>query len=268
MRILSTLLLLLLGTGIALAQPATVTTDIAYGDLPEQTLDLYQPADGASNAPVLVFFHGGGWTEGSKADIKAAAASLAAAGMIVAVPNYRLYPQAVFPQFVEDCAAAVGHVWQMLNAMGGRHALFIGGHSAGAFNAGMLAADEGYLAAAGVPAGAVAGYVLLSGPYNMSGSLPASYAAIFPAATRASADANAFIDGTEPPMLLMTVKADDVVNPLLTRQLAATVNAMGGRVTVATYPGSDHIATFRGLSEPGSPMRKDLAAFVAEVAGQ
>ena len=267
MRRLLTLVLVLAGTACAFAEPAMVTTDVPYGDLPRQKLDIYVPARDVGDAPVLVFFYGGGWERGAKADLRETAQSLAAGGMIVAAPDYRLYPQAVFPQFVEDCALAVARVRQMVGAMGGHHALFIGGHSAGAFNAAMLAADERYLAAAGVQAEAVAGYVLLSGPYEMRGSLPRPFDAIFPAAIRDRASASPFIDGGEPPLLLMTADADNVVDSVWAYRLADTAKAKGGRVTVAIAEGSsDHLATFRGLSDPTSAVRADLAAFIAAAA--
>lgn len=268
MRGLLAVLLLLAGAVAAMAQPALTIADVPYGGLQPQRLDLYLPAGQAGDAPVLVFFHGGGWQEGSRKDIRATAESLTAAGLIVAVPDYRLYPQAAFPQFVEDCAAAVAHVRWMLGRLGGRHPLFIGGHSAGAFNAAMLAADKHYLAEAGVPADAVAGYVLLSGPYAMAGPVPAPYQRVFPAATRDRADADAFIDGSEPPLLLLTAAADTVVDAFFTRRLAETVTAKGGQATVVTIAGSDHLATFRGLGESGSAVRKSLAVFLAAAGGR
>ena len=268
MRHLLAVFLLLAGAACAVAEPALVIRDVPYGDLERQKLDLYLPAGQTGDAPVLVFFYGGSWQEGAKRDQRETAESLAAAGMIVAVPDYRLYPRVVFPAFVEDCAAAVAHVRWMLSQLGGRHPLFIGGHSAGAFNAAMLAADKHYLADAGVPADAVAGYVLLSGPYEMGGpNMPSPYREIFPAASGVGANVADFIDGKEPPMLLMTVEADTVVNPRDTDRLASAVMVHGGRTVVATYAGSDHIATFWGLSKPDSAVRKDLATFMIAVSG-
>ncbi len=270
MRSVLAAVLLIAGTAIGAAEPAALAiSDVPYGDQPEQKIDLYMPAGDASDAPVLVFFHGGGWTEGTRKDLTATAESLTVAGMIVAVPDYRLYPRAVFPEFVEDCAAAVAHVRWMLGQLGGRHRLFIGGHSAGAFNAAILAADKHFLADAGVPADAVAGYVLLSGPYEMSGPyMPKPFSEIFPAAIGRGAKVTDFIDGKEPPLLLMGVEADDVVNPRDTDRLASAVMVHGGRAVVATYTGSDHIATFRGLSHPDSAVRKDLASFITAVSGR
>ena len=268
MRHLLAAFALLAGAACALAEPAVVTTDIPYGDLDRQKLDLYVPAGVASDAPVLIFFHGGGWQEGTKKDIRETAMSLVATGMIVAAPDYRLYPQVVFPAFVEDCALAVARARALIAGIGGNHPIFIGGHSAGAFNAAMLAADKHYLADAGVPPDAVAGYVLLSGPYEMGGYVPAPYAPVFPPDIRDRANVTDFIDGKEPPLLLMTVETDDVVGPHSADRLARAVMVHGGRVIVATYQGSDHVATFWGLSKPESAVRKDLAVFMAAVTAQ
>ncbi len=270
MRYLLAAFLLVAGAVGALAEPSVLTIkDVPYGDLPRQKLDLYLPAGQTGDAPVLVFFYGGGWQEGARQGMKETAESLAAAGMIVATPDYRLYPQVVFPAFVEDCAAAVAHVRWMLGQLGGKHPLFIGGHSAGAFNSAMLAADKHYLADAGVPADAVAGYVLLSGPYEMGGpNMISPYREIFPAATGVRPYVADFIDGKEPPLLLMGVEADTVANPLDAIHLAGAVMKRGGRVVVATYQGSDHVATFRGLSHPDSAVRKDLAAFITAASGK
>jgi hypothetical protein len=134
----------------------------------------------------------------------------------------------------------------------------------------MLATDRRYFADDGVPADAVAGYVLLSGPYEMDWPhMPSPYSEIFPAATREGAHVAKFIDGREPPMLLMTVDADSVVGMRDVNHLADTVKAKGGRATLAVYKGSsDHLATFHGLSESGSAVRADLAAFIAVASGQ
>src|SRR4051794_30474584 len=70
-------------------------------------LDLYLPKDSQGFA-TLVWFHGGGLTGGNKdgaATVKTAR-SLAAAGLAVVVPNYRLSPQVKFPAYVQDAALA------------------------------------------------------------------------------------------------------------------------------------------------------------------
>jgi len=90
--------------------PALV--DAAYGDHPRQKLDLYTPIDGSGPAPVLLWVHGGGFLRGEKASadhpFNAHAGRWAARnGMIGAVMNYRLAPEATWPMGGEDVGAAI-----------------------------------------------------------------------------------------------------------------------------------------------------------------
>lgn len=248
----------------AAAQPITVAEGIPYGDLPRQQLDLYRPAALDDDTPVVVFFYGGGWQQGDRGDFRETGEALAASGLIVAVPDYRLYPDAVFPEFVEDSALAVAHVWRReRRADGSPRPVFVGGHSAGAFNAAMLALDESYLSDVGMPRGSLAGAFLLSGPYDYSGPLAPPYSAIFPSEKRAASSVADFVDDADPPILLLTGEADDDVDPNNTHGLAAAIEAGGGDVSVIVYPGEDdHLATLRGLADAGSVVRRDVEAFI------
>ena len=82
-----------------------VARDLAYGDDPRQRMDVYAPKGGGPY-PTLVFFYGGGWDSGSRDLYGWAAQALTAQGFVVALPDYRLVPQVVFPAFIEDAAAA------------------------------------------------------------------------------------------------------------------------------------------------------------------
>lgn len=69
-------------------------------------LDLYLP-EGEKCIGLLIFFHGGGLEEGAKEDHKGVYEELAAKGIAVASANYRMYPAAKYPQYIEDAAKAV-----------------------------------------------------------------------------------------------------------------------------------------------------------------
>jgi len=77
--------------------------DIQYGTDARQTLDLYVPV-GSAYRPVVMFWYGGMWTKGSKDWYRFVGAALASSGYVAILPGYRLYPQARFPQFIEDGA--------------------------------------------------------------------------------------------------------------------------------------------------------------------
>src|SRR5882724_3365318 len=113
-------------------QPYDVAEDIAYADGARRRLDVYRP-NNARQAPIIVFFYGGSWQIGSKETYLFLAATLAARGYVVVVPNYRVYPEVKFPEFLSDGAKAVR--WAKDNAAtygGDASQVFIMGHSAGA----------------------------------------------------------------------------------------------------------------------------------------
>lgn len=71
------------------AEPVVVTRDIAYGPLERNTADLYAPEGGATNRPVLLLVHGGGFVSGDKSVMGAIAADYAARGWVCVSINYR-----------------------------------------------------------------------------------------------------------------------------------------------------------------------------------
>jgi acetyl esterase/lipase len=114
---------------------------------------------------VVVFFYGGRWSSGAKAQYRFVAQALASKGLVAVIPDYRLYPHVRFPAFIEDGAGAVLGVparravrWR--SAMG-----FPDGHSAGACIAAMLALAEAYLNAERIPRRAIRGMIGLVSPY-------------------------------------------------------------------------------------------------------
>jgi len=243
-----------------------VIPGIPYGGHPRQRLDLYIP-DGADGAPVVVFFYGGRWQEGSREDYRFAAQALASRGYLVAVPDYRLHPEVVFPAFVEDGAAAVAWVHQRAAAYGGaRRRLVLAGHSAGAHIAALLALDGRYLEAAGPGRGIVAGFIGLAGPYDFLPLRAADLKAIFgPPAARPRSQPIRYVDDRAPPMLLAHGLSDRLVEPGNSRRLAGAVAAAGGRAELALYPGRGHVSLVASLAHPlqcYTPVLEDVARFI------
>ena len=125
--------------------------NVAYGADRRQAYDVYAPVNIAVDtdsglAPMLVFFYGGGWDSGSKNLYSWAGRALASLGYVVVVPDYRLVPQVRFPEFLEDSEAAVRHAMANAEAYGAdAQRLGLMGHSAGAYNAIMLALAPNYL---------------------------------------------------------------------------------------------------------------------------
>ena len=119
-----------------------VRQGIAYGPLPRQMLDVYLPPAACEKPAVALYFYGGGWRSGERGIYRFLGTALAARGITTVVADYRLFPQATFPDFMVDAARAYRWVTDHLNdgASGPRPVVLIG-HSAGAHIGALLALD-------------------------------------------------------------------------------------------------------------------------------
>ncbi len=240
---------------------------LAYGRHPRQRLDVYRPAAVAGPLPVVVFFYGGAWQSGAREDYLFVAATLARAGMVVAVPDYRVLPAACFPGFLEDCARAVAHARREAPHWGGDpERLFVIGHSAGAYNAAMLALDPRYLRAVGDSRDRLAGMVGLAGPYDFLPFLTDDIRAVFAAAADPrETQPVAQVDGGNPPLLLLHGGRDDTCYPRNSLALASRVRAAGGVAEAKLYRGLGHIgiiAAIAPLLRWRAPVLADVVAFI------
>ena len=244
-----------------------ITHNVAYGQDPRQKLDIYRP-DGNTKRPVIVFFYGGSWKTGSKNIYPFVAATLARHGAVVVVPDYRLYPQVRFPAFLTDCADATAWTFSHLDQIGGDpDRVFLMGHSAGAYNAVMLALNPQYLAAAGTSRDRLAGAIGLAGPYDFKPLQEPDVSAIFaPVGNDPSGQVITFADAHAPPLLLLAGTADRQVRPRNTMALAARLRAAGAPVQETLYPGVGHIGLVIAIApifQGKAPVLADVDAFVA-----
>lgn len=252
----------------------TVTRDVAYGTHPRQRMDIWRPADAAGPLPVVVFFYGGAWQKGARADYAFVAAPLAARGFVVVVPDYRLHPEAGFPAFMHDAAAAAAQVKRTAPAWGGDpRRVVLMGHSAGAHIATLLALDPRYLQAEGASPVDLAGVVGIAGPYDFLPILLPDIRAVFAAAadSRETQPASYALSGAAaaPPMLLIHGEQDTTVLPFNSKSLARRMREAGGQATAVIYPGVAHIGIVLGFSSllrGASPVLDDAAGFAAAVA--
>jgi acetyl esterase/lipase len=249
----------------------TRTKDQAYGAHPRQKLDVYAPAN-ARAAPVIVFWYGGSWNRGTRGEYRFVAEALTREGYVVVLPDYRLVPEARFPDFVDDAALAVAWVAANAERHGGDPArIFVMGHSAGAYNAIMTALDKRFLARAGAPPDAIKGAIGLSGPYDFlplrGRILTAAFGGFEPAA---ETQPTRFTREDAPPLLLVHGAADNLVSPREAQVLADATRTAGGRAELRVYPGVAHVDLLLGLSSRlrgESPLLADIAAFVGRAPG-
>lgn len=148
--------------------------DIDYATLPgvdpqRFSLDVYTTKT-LSKAPVVLFFHGGGWQRGDKAAVLQKPLALAPAGYVVVSANYRFRPDVSTADMAQDVATAAAWVHKSIAAYGGDpNRIFLMGHSAGAHLVSVVGTNESYLKASGLSFKQIKGVVALdTGPYNVA----------------------------------------------------------------------------------------------------
>jgi acetyl esterase/lipase len=242
---------------------------ISYGQNARHLLDIYRPVNAKPAAPVIVFFYGGNWNSGQRADYRFVGAALAAKGYVAVLPDYRLYPEVRYPDFLADSAQAVRWVFDHIAELGGDvRNVFLMGHSAGAYNAAMLALNATYLRAAGVDARRVRGLIGLAGPYDFLPLIGPVTKAVFGFPdTPITTQPIHFASPAAPPALLLIGERDDVVNPGNSARLAARLQQHGVPARVMAYRSLGHRTLVGALAAPLrtlGPVMDDLVGFVNE----
>jgi acetyl esterase/lipase len=246
-------------------------TDLAYGLDARQRLDVYRPADALSPAPVVVFFYGGNWNSGNRKDYLFVGEALAAKGFVAVVPDYRLYPQVRFPDFLADSAQAVRWIIDHIAEYGGDpQRVFVMGHSAGAYNAAMLALNPEYLKAAGVDPMRIRGMIGLAGAYDFLPLTGRVTGEVFGyPETPVTTQPIHFASSASPPVLVITGAEDDVVDPGNSVRLGARLREHGVFVREIVYPKLGHRALIGALAAPlrsrYDPVLENISAFVNEL---
>lgn len=143
-------------TNLSYYDPAALET--ATDDQKEQCrLDVYHPVE-RTGSPVVIWFHGGGLTGGSRGF-----PALQDQGFTLVAASYRLSPQGEFPCFLEDAAAATAWTVRHIAEYGGDpEKIFVSGHSAGGYLALMIGLDPKWLARHGVSNRSLAGLIPVS----------------------------------------------------------------------------------------------------------
>ena len=248
------------------------TPDVAYGPLPRQTLDVYTPTSAAPAAgwPTIVFFYGGNWTSGERGDYKFMGEALASGGVLVLVADYRLYPEVTYPGFLEDCAKAMAYGFEHARALGGDpKRVFVMGHSAGGYNAAMLALDPRWLQTVGHSPAELRGWIGLAGAYEFypleptQPARPVFHHPDYPPNSQPIDD----VTPSSPRAFLAAPEKDKVVSPTRsTLAMAAKLRAAGVPVELHSYDGVSHALLAGVFARPLrslAPARDDLIAWIA-----
>ncbi|WP_426702255.1 alpha/beta hydrolase [Rhodanobacter sp. Col0626] len=286
-RTLLATLLLLLGSGLLSGCQAilfrslngtsgksdvVVQHDVPFDPVRQLSLDVYRPRD-ARNAPVVVFFYGGSWKSGKRQWYRWAGEALARRGLVVVIPDYRQWPKVRLDGFMQDAAHAVAWTHAHAGEYGGDPStLFVMGHSAGAHIGALLATDGHWLASVGMQPRQLAGFIGLAGPYDFLPLKNPDFIDMFGSTHAAQLRSQPvhYVDGDEPPMLLMQGTTDKVVWPRNATSLAAALQREGEPVELKLYPDIGHSAILLALSRPfrgKAPVLDDSVRFIRQHAG-
>ena len=247
-----------------------VHRDIAFGEHRLQRYNVFSPA-GARHAPVLVCWHGGGWTHGYRDYVSFMAPHVTALGCVLVAPSYRLAPGHRLPCGFEDAVQALAHVSAHAASFGGNgQRLYLSGHSAGAHLAALVALRVLDRARAGVPQDAVRACLPVSGIMDL----------YHPAPPAGSLEERVYTMVLGDPML------DAVMSPLCwtvgnalpfalsfgehdservqrsNRRMAELLKLQPGKVELTVRAGQDHFQTHTTLNGANHPWYASFAALL------
>ena len=243
---------------------------VEYGTNARQKLDIYLPKAADKYAPlkkVIIFYYGGNWDSGERADYKFAAEALVGHGYIVVIPYYRVYPELLFPGFMADPVSAAKWVKTNIKKYNGdANKVFLAGHSAGAHMAVMMAINPEYLAEASLKPNDFAGVIGLAGPYDFLPLKSDRLKTIFgPEAEQWKSQPINFVDGKNPPIFLAVGMKDGTVWPRNTYNLAKKIKEKNGLVEVHEFASYGHVDMVAKLAKPlrgNGELLKSVTTFI------
>ena len=243
---------------------------VEYGTNARQKLDIYLPkATEKSTAlkKVIIFYYGGNWDSGERADYKFAAEALVSHGYIVVIPDYRVYPEVLFPALMADPVSAAKWVKTNIKKYSGdANKIYLAGHSAGAHMAVMMAINPEYLAEASLKPNDFAGVIGLAGPYDFLPLKSERLKVIFGVDVEQwkSQPIN-FVDGKNPPLYLAVGMKDNTVWPRNTINLAKKIKEKNGLVEVHESASYGHVDMVSKLAKPlrgNGELLKSVTTFI------
>ena len=275
--------LFVLGVARTCAGAATneivVANDIAYrsrqgtSDYEKERckLDLYLPK-AQSRFPTLLWLHGGALKAGNKDEEfnRRIGQRLAQAGVAVAMANYRLSPQAKYPSYVEDAAAAFAWLRSHIAEHGGDpKRVFVGGHSAGAYLTLMIGLDERYFRRHGLETSAIAGLIPVSGQTMTHYTVREERGLNKDIIIADEAAPVHYVRKDAPPLLVLYAGNDLPARAEESQYLVAALKAAGHtRVTQQMIPERDHGSVAGNIPQPGDPAAAAILQFVESSKGQ
>jgi len=241
-----------------ISEEVQATRNIVYREGPEEDsakhkLDVYGPK-GKTNAPVLLFIHGGSWKSGDRSLYGSLGNRYARAGIVTVVPSYRLAPKHPHPAQIEDVAAAFAWTAAHVSEYGGdTNRIYVAGHSAGGHLAALLSLDDHYLSAYQLSPKLIRGVLALSGVYNFT--IGESQETVFGRDPKIRRDASPLfhVKTGAPPFLVTFCQWDYFSLPAQARQFHAALLKAGVKSELVFIPRQSHISEIVNVGKEDDP---------------
>jgi acetyl esterase/lipase len=243
-------------------------SDIPYDSHKLNHLDIYKPQGNTPVKATVIFFYGGCWggcETYEKASYAFVAQALTSHGYVVIIPDYRRHPDVKYDTIIGDAINSVDWVKKNISKYGGTpDKIFIMGHSAGAHLGVMMTLNEHYLPPSTYQS--IKGFIGLAGPYDFLPFTEPYQKIVFgPEEKYPNSQPINFVDGSEPPLLLLYGANDDTVKPFNIKRLSYKVNAAHGCVESHIYNDLNHGELIAALSIPlqkSKPVLPDIINFL------
>lgn len=218
---------------------------IRYGRSPRHRC---LPDRRAGAAPLIVFFDGGGWEERERGNYSFVGSTLAARGFTTVSPDYRVFSEVRFPDFIEDATTTLRWAVENVAEFGGdRGWIMVIGHSASAHIAATLAFDRKWVDNVNLDARIDRGMIGFGPERGLAATQPIN-----------------FVEAGSPPAFLATGRNDRTVEPSNTIRLAERIGAFGGEAEIKLYDRVDQRMLIGALARPSlflAPVLDDVVGF-------
>jgi acetyl esterase/lipase len=238
--------------------------DLAFGDNVKQRLDLYFPKKKPQRAAVFLFFHGGGFREGDRAQYGFVAKPFAERGVITAVASYRLTGDGFkYPDQPEDAKLAVEWLYQHIAEYGGDpNQIYVGGHSAGAILAAEIGVDRAWMKDAKIPQRAFRGIAAVSAPYDLRESGRHGEGDVYAPTAELQEQASPILHVADPVPAAVIAVGSTEAYVASSRALADKMAAAGSHAQFLSLEGEDHRGSVRQMGEDDSVLTKAVIEMI------
>lgn len=240
------------------------TAEIAYGDGPLQTIDLFMPDKPQGKQPLHVFVHGGYWQAMDKLDHCFLMGAILDQGIPVALLNYSLCPTVTIDDIVNECRTGLATLYKQAGQWGyDGNRMHLSGHSAGGHLGGGMAATDWKQIDRSLPVDLVKSATLISGLFDLE---PLRHTGMNRALrlTEETAALNSVVNKLPAHHLPVVLAVGGEESSEFHRQSALLHQAWMGKADIhwVDMPGCNHFTVVEGLNDPQSALFKAVLALM------